>query len=579
MKCFSLSVSKGPKYRFPSYINFDICREEIASALTDFGNRWCKREGVEDNALKEWERSIFTIVDKRIKFYSQNTNLLPPKPKSSFRHLKQGIQELVPADKAANDVVVVCRLHYINTLKQNLDGTRAYLETDTDEVSVVNAHLNDLPVKFFVCVNEGQDKLPTMYWLPKLHKRPYKAKFIANSSSCTTTELSKLLTSCLTAIKSHVIRYCETVYETSNKNGFWSIKNSGEVLSKLKCRGFRATSLSTYDFSTLYTTLPHNLIKEKLLDLIEWTFKRALKIYGSLYLARNDRKAFFTSSDQSRYTLWSCQNVCDALSFLLDNIYIRFGTKLYRQIVGIPMGTNCAPLVADVFLYCYERDFMDSLNHDNQADVIEAFNSTSRYLDDLLNIDNPYFEGMVNQIYPPELQLNKANISDTEAPFLDVHLSVANGFVSSKIYDNRDGFDFDIVNFPFLDGDVPRRASYCVYNSQLIRFARVCNHVTDFNARNKCLTAKLLQQGYRYHKLRKTFSKFYRRHYELISKYNVGLKTLLSEGLSEPEFYGDLVYKFKKLIGINDFSFQFRKIITRYRRIGYNLNVMRQSAC
>ena len=96
---------------------------------------------------------------------------------------------------------------------------------------------------------------------------------------------------------------------------------------------------------------------------------------------------------------------------------------------------------------------------------------------------------------------------------------------------------------------------------------------------NKCLTAKLLQQGYRYHKLRKTFSKFYRRHYELISKYNVGLKTLLSEGLLEPEFYGDLVYKFEKLKGINDFSFQFRKIITRYRRIGYNLNVMRQSAC
>ena len=200
-------------------------------------------------------------MDKRIKFYSQNTNLLPPKPKSSFRHLKQGIQEfhrkyvLVPADKAANNVVVVCRLHYVNTLKQELDGTRAYVETDTDEVSVVNAHLNDLPVKYSVCVIEGQDKLPMMYWLPKLHKRPYKARFIANSSSCTTTELSKLLTSCLTAIKSHVIRYCETVYETSNKNWFWSIKNSGEVLSKLKCRGFRATSLSTYNFSTLYTTL------------------------------------------------------------------------------------------------------------------------------------------------------------------------------------------------------------------------------------------------------------------------------------------------------------------------------------
>ena len=158
-------------------------------------------------------------------------------------------------------------------------------------------------------------------------------------------------------------------------------KNSGEVLSKLKCRGFRATSLSTYDFSTLYTILPH----------------------------------------------------------LVDNIYIRFGTKSYRKIVGIPMGTNCAPLVADLFLYCYERDFMDSLNQDDQAHVIDAFNSTSRYLDDLLDIDSPYFEGMA----------------------------------------------FDKVNFPFLDGVVPCRASYGVYISQLFRFARVYNHVTDSLQRSK----------------------------------------------------------------------------------------------
>ena len=120
---------------------------------------------------------------------------------------------------------------------------------------------------------------------------------------------------------------------------------------------------------------------------------------------------------------------------------------------------------------------------------------------------NPYFEEMVNQIYPSELQLNKANTSDTEAPFLDLHLSISNGFVLSKNYDKRDDFDFDIVNFPFLEGDVPRCLSYGVYISQLIRFARVCSHVDNFNTRNKCLTAKLLKQGYRYHKLRKAFSK------------------------------------------------------------------------
>ena len=208
----------------------------------------------------------------------------------------------------------------------------------------------------------------------------------------------------------------------------------------------------------------------------------------------------------------------------MDNIYIRFDTKLYGQIVGIPMGTNCAPLVANLFLFCYERDFMKNLSSDNQADVIKAFNLTSRSLDDLLNIDNPYFEGMVNHIYPPELQLTKANTSDTEAAFLDLHLSISYGFVSSKIFDKCDDFDSYIVNLPFLNGDVPRRPSYGVYISQVIRFARVCSHVDDFNTRNKCLTAKLLKQGYRYHKLRKAFSKFYRRHYELISKFNVGLK-------------------------------------------------------
>ena len=118
----------------------------------------------------------------------------------------------------------------------------------------------------------------------------------------------------------------------------------------------------------------------------------------------NRSTALERSEDTKRYKLWSCQNVCEALIYLLDNIYIRFGTKLYRQIVSIPMGTNCAPLLADLFLFCYERDFMTSLSDVKQAEIIEAFKSTSGYLDDLLNIENPYFEGMVNRIYPPELQ-------------------------------------------------------------------------------------------------------------------------------------------------------------------------------
>ena len=129
---------------------------------------------------------------------------------------------------------------------------------------------------------------------------------------------------------------------------------------------------------------------------------------------------------------------------------------------------------------------------------------------------------MVSQIYPTELQLNNANSSDTEAPFLDLNLSITDGIVSSKIYDKWDDFNFEIVNFPFLDGDIPRSTSYGLYISQLIRFARECSNVEDFNNRNLFLTAKLLKQGYKYHKIRKAFSKFYHRHSELIVKYNIG---------------------------------------------------------
>ena len=156
---------------------------------------------------------------------------------------------------------------------------------------------------------------------------------------------------------------------------------------------------------------------------------------------------------------------------------------------------------------------------------------------------------------------------------MDLHLSITDGFVKTKIYDKRNDFDFDIVKFPFVDGDVPRSTSYGVYISKLIRYARVSS------TRNKVLIAKLFRQIYRYRKIRKAFSKFYRRHFDVVSKYDFELKTLLLQVLSEPEFYGDLMYKFRNVIGKNDVPYHFKKIIVRYKNIGYNIDVLRQTAC
>ena len=133
------------------------------------------------------------------------------------------------------------------------------------------------------------------------------------------------------------------------------------------------------------------------------------------------------------------RDVLDEIWDLLESVSEGFPiySKLYRQTVGTPMGTNCVPLVADLFLFCDERDFILSLSNDNQSEVIEAFNSTSRYLNDLLNIDNNVFDSMVNNIFPfrTSVQLNKANVSDIEVSFLDLYLSISDGFVKTKVCD------------------------------------------------------------------------------------------------------------------------------------------------
>ena len=415
--------------------------------------------------------------------------------------------------------------------------------------------------------------LPTMYWVPKLHKTPYKHRFISASSNCSTTNLSVHLTSALTCIKELVIKYCDKTYQNCGVKYFWSIKNSIEVLDKLHAIQKPVSSVDSFDFSTLYTTLPHNLIKLQLGQLIKWSFK----FTGLQFICCNKIQGFFSHRIYKNHCSWTCDDMIKALNLLLDNIYVRFGNTVYQQVIGIPMGTNCSPLIADLFLFCYERDFMKKLQKGIIKDsdkLMEIFNETSRYLDDILTIDNPQFLNYADQIYPPELKLNKANNDSKRCPFLDLTVIIESGRIKTKIYDKRDDFDFAIANFPFLDGDVPQAPSYGVYISQLVRFARVCSTLDDFNERNLAITSKLLQQGYRFHKLVNTFKKFCSRYEHLISKYESTRKQLISMGISHPRFYGNVVKKCKKMINK---PAKLGRNLHSLRNKGYRQDILRKS--
>ena len=181
---------------------------------------------------------------------------------------------------------------------------------------------------------------------------------------------------------------------------------------------------------------------------------------------------------------------------------------------------------------------------------------------------NTLLEKHIPDIYPAELQLNKANTSDKETSFLDLNIKVIGSDIHTSVYDKRDDFGFPIVNFHWLSGDVPRLPSYGIYISQLVRFARCCTSVLDFHSKNLQITSKLLTQGYRYHKLRK----FFRSYSDLLSKFgDISFQEYLSKGISHPVFYGDLVYKLRRVKDTPNFILSGSKIVKRLRRRQYDL--------
>ena len=198
------------------------------------------------------------------------------------------------------------------------------------------------------------------------------------------------------------------------------------------------------------------------------------------------------------------------LEFLIDNIFVEFGGHIFRQTVGIPMGTNCAPLLADLFLYSYEAECMQSLLKKGEKVLARSFNFTYRYIDDVLSLNNSRFSDYLDQIYPDELEIKDTTDSSNSAAYLDLYLEYDNkGNLCTRLYDKRDDFNFPIVGFPVLCSNIPASHAYGVYVSQLNRYSRACSKYQDFLDRAKLLTNKLLGQGYQQPRLRSTFKKLF----------------------------------------------------------------------
>ena len=182
------------------------------------------------------------------------------------------------------------------------------------------------------------------------------------------------------------------------------------------------------------------------------------------------------------------------LKYLIDNIFVEFGGRIFQQTISIPMGTNCAPLLADLFLYSYEAGFVQSLLNAGKKHLAQQFIFTYRYIDDV-HVYNTKFAEYLEFIYPRELEIKET--TETAASSSEFYLYIDNGKLTTRLYDKRDDFNFPIVNFPVLSSNIPSAPAYGVYVSQLIRYARAFSNYQDLLERGKVLTTKLSSWGYK----------------------------------------------------------------------------------
>ena len=203
------------------------------------------------------------------------------------------------------------------------------------------------------------------------------------------------------------------------------LRNSTNLLSSLSHLGVhRATSIQTFDFSTLYTSIPHDLLKSRMNNIINNAFKHknGATRYTHIKVGRN--KSYFTSDPLNGDSKYTANGICKMIEFLVDNICVRFGGQLFRQMVGIPMGTNCAPLLADLFLYSYENEFLDKLIKEGKRKLARKFNLSYHYIDDLIsfnnNFNNKRFKEFISDIYPKELTISETTKSTSIASYLDL---------------------------------------------------------------------------------------------------------------------------------------------------------------
>ena len=511
--------TKGPKYREKKFINWNVVEEKLLTAIRNCAKDWCNKHNKSIVYLKGW---IALVSDKVKKKIENLKSYYKPRPCTSVLNSNGGREALhelqrrfviCPIDKAASNIAFVCKRFYAQVLIKELgldgiDSCATYEKIFEPVTDIIDRDVKLLDENFGLKVPEENRKLPHIYWMPKLHKNPIKFRFIIAAPCCSIKPLSKAITKILKLFFRQIETYNAKSFFYSSVKTFWVIQNNADVIkciNKLNKRGsFR--SMATFDFSTLYTKIPHESLLDVLNTLSDFCFKGGandvISVSGTnaRWVTKKSRAGLKFSKDQFKA----------ALSYLMGNCYFTFGVNIFRQIIGIPMGSDPAPFMANLFLYHYEAKWIKNLKKENLQKA-RRFSNTFRFIDDLLTInDNNLFLENFESIYPPELKLNLESSGD-RISFLDLELRNINGRLDIRLFDKRDSFNFEIVRLPFCTSNMPSTMFYSCFGAEIIRIARVSSSLENFSLAGKVLMDRALRQGGKILRLQKTLKKVYGR--------------------------------------------------------------------
>ena len=515
-------LKKGLGYHDQQPCNKEVAIKAVKAALDAYIQKVAPKVSVPVNGFSAWKTQLMDMVSnkmQKIKKYKFNNILSKHEVKEELSILQDHFV-FTPVDKAAKNVSIICKKFYLDTVSHEIEDSTTFEKVSDDP----NAFMQNLVNRYG---SGNPEKLPFLYATTKMHKNPVKFRYITAGRDTFFSKRSIAVSKCLKLLMK-TARNSFQYNIKGLKNCNFVIDNRENVTAFLDQSNNTSgrKQISTWDFSTLYTKIPLDKLKDKVAIFVRKIYAIVLQTKKANFITCTEKSktAYFSKSRSKVSVSYTVDELIDEINCIIDNSYIVHRGKVYRQKIGIPMGTNCAPYLANMFLHIYEYDYLVKLVQDGNIDVAKLLSNTFRYQDDCiaLNDDGAFCQHFRN-MYPIEMTLENTNISKAVCTFLDLRISIFRGKFRYSSYDKRNEFNFEICNFPDLNGNIPYRGAYGVFLSQLVRFSDINSTMDTFYKDVKSMAGKFTTQGFVLQKLLDTCLKFSDKYLYKWSKYGLDI--------------------------------------------------------